>query len=199
MSGNANPDWKTSKNYAEYDKVRESMILAAAELIEADGLEKLRLDQVAKKVGCVRQTVYRYFNSKKDIAEAVLLDFTLINAEAVIQHVSGIEDAEERLLEIIYFGAKNFAHNPKFRIFLDARNSKLFESLSFEALPDLLDQYEFDIDFGVMDLTTKDVSSKDMYTWVLMQIVSLASFGLINRGEDEVKQFIRNLIIRGPL
>ena len=100
---------KTKPQYPEYDAFREKLIVAAAEVIEEVGVDQLRLTEVAKRCGCVRQTVYRYFNSKKEITQAVLMHFTMINAMDVATHAASIQDPEDRLVEIIYFSAKNLA------------------------------------------------------------------------------------------
>ena len=111
------PQWKTRPDYASYDEARERIIVAAADVIGSVGLDKLRLDDVAKQAGCVRQTLYRYFNSKKDLAAAVLMYFTVISATEIADRVADIENPEDRLVEVVFYAAKNLGCNPKFRIF----------------------------------------------------------------------------------
>lgn len=51
---------------------RETILVAAARLIERDGLDALRMAAVARMSGYGRQTVYYHFRSKADILTAVV-------------------------------------------------------------------------------------------------------------------------------
>lgn len=193
---------KTHQQYSEHDQFKEKLILAAAEVIEEVGVDKLRLAEVAKRCGCVRQTVYRYFSNKKEITQAVLVHFTKINSMAVSIHVSELRNPEHRLVEIIYFGAKNMASNPAFKIFTDTRNSRLFSGLSAGTFTGFLNAYQFGDSESQSELTSRNISNKEMYTWITMQIMALVNLGMITEEDNDepaIKDFIRKMIVRGTL
>lgn len=190
--------WKTNPAYAEYDENRENIILAAAKVIESSSIEKLRLGEVAKEAGCVRQTLYRYFNSKQELIDAVLLHFTLLNAIDVMQRVEGIDDPKERLVEILFHSANNLIIDPKFKIFIEAPDSMLFSGISDGSVFELVNQ------FGTAELSDFSMGKaeheiKDFYTWIAIQVVALANFGLAGKSEQQARDFIRHYIVEGPL
>jgi AcrR family transcriptional regulator len=53
------------------DAGRERIIVAACELLEADGDETFSIDAVAKRAGVARMTVYNQFESKAGLFEAI--------------------------------------------------------------------------------------------------------------------------------
>ena len=53
------------------DAARERIVVAACELLEADGEERFSIDVVAKRAGVARMTVYNQFESKAGLFEAI--------------------------------------------------------------------------------------------------------------------------------
>jgi AcrR family transcriptional regulator len=53
------------------DAGRERIVVAACELLEADGDETFSIDAVAKRAGVARMTVYNQFESKSGLFEAI--------------------------------------------------------------------------------------------------------------------------------
>ena len=193
------PKWKTSTEYQEFDEQRERIIDCAREIIEEVGIGKLRLDEVAKRTGCVRQTIYRYFNSKKEISQAVLLHLTLQNAQEVMDHVKNIDSEEDLLVEMIYYGAKNLATDDRYKIITDNRNTTLFSGLSGETMDNFLNGYSFEKHNPLIKFVSTDINIKDLYLWLTMQVIALVNLGIINEKENKVRNFIRNMIVRGPI
>lgn len=80
---------------------REQIAQAAVALIARDGLRKLSVGAVARRVGVVPSALYRHFKSKDDILQAVLdlLAGRLMgNVQAVCQETS---DPTERLRRLL--------------------------------------------------------------------------------------------------
>jgi len=191
------PQWKANPAFPEYDSTRDSIILAAAEVIEEVGVDKLRLDKVGKLANCARQTLYRYFNSKEELVQAVVIHFTLENARDIIEHIQGITDPRERLVEILHRGSSNL-RKPKFAIFLDLRDSKYLATLSLERIPETLTTA-----FGEMltgdqadeILRARALSSQDVIAWIIMQTYSLALFDMVGKDPEREKAFIDKLVV----
>jgi len=60
-----------SKALDNYTLKNEAILAAAEELFLSLGYEKVTMDEVAKKAGVTKQTVYRYFSSKKLLLSAL--------------------------------------------------------------------------------------------------------------------------------
>jgi len=57
------------------ERRRAQLIRAAAYVIEAEGLDALRMPRVAEVAGCARSLVYRYFPRREDLLVAVTSEF----------------------------------------------------------------------------------------------------------------------------
>ena len=57
------------------DRRRRQLILAASQLIEADGVDAMRMPRVAELAGCARSLVYHYFPTREALFVAVLEHF----------------------------------------------------------------------------------------------------------------------------
>lgn len=61
---------KTSSNY-HHGNLRQTLLLAAAEMIAKNGIESLSLRKLADKVGVSRTAAYHYFEDKNDLLCAI--------------------------------------------------------------------------------------------------------------------------------
>ena len=57
------------------ERRRRQLVRAAAMLIESEGLDNLRMGDVAKVAGCSRQVAHNYFPQRDDLLRAVVIDF----------------------------------------------------------------------------------------------------------------------------
>ena len=64
----AAPDWKAKNQQPLFERILE----AAGSVMEAEGIDALRLDRVARVAGCSRSSLYRYFDAKETLILAVL-------------------------------------------------------------------------------------------------------------------------------
>jgi AcrR family transcriptional regulator len=79
----------------------DKALAAAQRCFVRFGLEKTTMDDIATEAGLSRATIYRYFNSKMEIAEEIgLRGVAAINA-SVITQIAPITDPVERLVEAI--------------------------------------------------------------------------------------------------
>jgi len=195
-----NAQWKANPDFAEYDEAKENIVLSAASIIEKVGIDKLRLDEVAKAAGCARPTLYRYFNSKAELITAVLFHYTMLNAEEITKHIEQFDAPTTRLVEIIYYGANNLRSNPVFKMFLESRNSSQFARLSLKAIPELLDKY---LNAELLDgmetsLSLKSgISRQELFTWLVMQVYALADYEILGDSPEQAREFIRKFMIPG--
>jgi len=77
------------------DEVADALLLAARELMEAFGIRRLRMDDVAKQAGYGRATLYRRFATRDELVWAVIIRdvrATLDEIEAAIADLATFRD-----------------------------------------------------------------------------------------------------------
>jgi AcrR family transcriptional regulator len=76
---------------------RDQILNAAREVIGENGYEKSSVDQIAKRAGVSRSTVYEYFSSKEDILKGCFAARREVIAEEFARRIDGAPGLEERL------------------------------------------------------------------------------------------------------
>lgn len=92
------------------DESAERILAAAIQQVEDFGLRRFTVDDVARRVGLSRVTIYRHFPKKDRLVEAVLLHELRRFLRAVDAAVAQYETLEERLVEGFVF-ALTFLRN----------------------------------------------------------------------------------------
>jgi AcrR family transcriptional regulator len=88
---------------------RETIVQAAREMIEAEGLERLSINVLAEKLGVKTPSLYRYVGDKTGLLRAVNED-TIAGLFAVLgEALSSPGPAEERLLAVA-LAYRQYAH-----------------------------------------------------------------------------------------
>lgn len=196
MNKNNTTNWKAKPYSADYDEMRINIVNAAWDLIGEHGATSLRLDEVAKKAGCARSSIYRYFDSKKELIVAVLIKW-LFDARAELQPIlDNIEDPVERLIEGIYIPMQAIRSTPYFH---DPKNNNNFmmASLALETVPEIMSAL-FDPFFEEakqQGLLRKNVSSEEAARWVLLIIIAMGVFGSGGMQSEEEKDYLKKMII----
>ena len=85
------------------DASRERILDAAAQQVEDFGVRRFTMDDVARRVGLSRVTIYRHFPKKDRLVEAVLLREMNRFLRAVDEAVAPCRTLEERLVEGFVF------------------------------------------------------------------------------------------------
>src|SRR3954452_2858743 len=81
----------------------ERILEAAAEQVEHFGLRRFTLDDVARRLGISRVTIYRYFPKRDALVEAVVLRELQRFLRAIDAAVEPYQELEERLVEGMVF------------------------------------------------------------------------------------------------
>ena len=84
------------------DVRRIEIITAASKLFEKNGYEKTPVESIIKEVGIAKGTFYHYFESKKEILEAIVLQIgtemaAYFSAIVAIENLSAIEKFQRML------------------------------------------------------------------------------------------------------
>lgn len=84
---------------SEVDEVAEALVEAGRELIEAFGIRRLRMEDVARQAGYGRATLYRRFATREELVRAVVDREVRLTLWAIAHHVAPIPDLRDRVVE----------------------------------------------------------------------------------------------------
>lgn len=85
----------------EPEKIKESIIRAAKELFRKYGYHKTSVNEIAKKARIAKATIYKYFDSKEQVLDAILMDYLDINLREILSNKVTFANEEEHLKALI--------------------------------------------------------------------------------------------------
>jgi len=191
--------WKAKPTSAEYDKIKGKIVQCAWDLICDKGAESLRLDEVAKQSGCSRSSVYRYFDSKKELLVAVLMKWLFDTTEKLNPILENIEDPVERLVEGIYGPIHAVRTDQYLSQMWNSKNNSSSDlaALALEAIPEamsvILDPF-FEL-ANTKGWLRKDLTSEEAARWILMVIIAMGVFGSGGLTPEKEKDYLRKMIV----
>lgn len=97
--------WRAQPDAANYDRARNDILRAAERVVNRVGIADLRIGQVAQEADCTRQNVHRYFATRRDLVEAVLVNRSTRLAEAIATRLAGQGHPLDRLVDGIIAAA----------------------------------------------------------------------------------------------
>jgi AcrR family transcriptional regulator len=80
---------------------RDQILNAAREVIGENGYEQSSVDQIAKRAGLSRSTVYEYFSSKEEILRGSFSAQRELLAQELARRIDAVEGLEDRLTAFI--------------------------------------------------------------------------------------------------
>jgi AcrR family transcriptional regulator len=187
--------------FGSEDGLRNRILDAADACISRYGVQKTTIEDVAKKAGVARATLYKYVPGGRD---ALVLAVLLREAERSIDVVLAAMDRADTLEDSLTAGVLAAVD----RIRSDDHLAYLFspEILGFasrldgvgEALADstarVLRPY---LDAGrAQGLIPPDLDERDIADWVMRIIASLLWFEGLPRGRDDLSAFVRRFAVR---
>lgn len=72
----------------EPEKIKESILRAAKELFRKYGYHKTSVNEIAKKARIAKATIYKYFESKEQILDFILMDYLDVNLHGILSNSS---------------------------------------------------------------------------------------------------------------
>ena len=85
----------------EVDKIKESIKKAAQDLFRKYGYHKTSVNEIAKRAKIAKATIYKYFESKELLLQAILMEYIQQSVHEIIHNSSEELDEEEYLSMII--------------------------------------------------------------------------------------------------
>jgi AcrR family transcriptional regulator len=81
------------------DDVAEALLTAGREMVEAFGIRRLRMDDVARQAGYGRATLYRRFATRDDLVWAVVTREVQATLLDISRQIAGVPDLGDRVVE----------------------------------------------------------------------------------------------------
>lgn len=85
----------------EAEKIKESVKRAASELFRKFGYHKTSVNEIAKKARIAKATIYKYFESKEQILDDILMDYLDTNLHEIINNKLNYDNEEEHLKALV--------------------------------------------------------------------------------------------------
>lgn len=167
-------EWKARNQPPLYDRILE----AAGRAMEEEGIDALRLDRVARAVGCSRSSLYRYFDAKESLILAVLEKRVASMAQRIFIELEPVRDPADRLISGIVRAVELAHSDPQFTALFSAPNSPTVIRIAGMALPLLL----LPVIAAILPLAADggllpaDVPTEEAARWVVMIVVGLLTF-----------------------
>ncbi len=188
---------KAKPENPEYDDIKQHMVDEAIELMAEQGFDKFRFDQLAKRVGRNRTTIYRYFDSKQELITAVMKTLMVEITENIIEDTAGTkETTPNSITDNLYQVIHAMRTEDRYRIIMDAQNVEQFSELAKANLSKIatimLSKFMLDSDAG--RLLRTDIDMDEAIHWLFHQIISYGFLGLKGESEGEQKQYLYRMV-----
>lgn len=113
----ADSGWRADPGTEVYDQMRTRVVDAAESYVEANGLARVRIEDIADTAGCSRATIYRYFADKDELIREVLIRRSRRISSKLARLVDALDDPAELLVQGIVRGVEEFGNDPYFESF----------------------------------------------------------------------------------
>jgi TetR/AcrR family transcriptional regulator, repressor for uid operon len=183
------------------DRAAIRIVAAAREEFERYGIRRTTVEQVARRAGVSRVTVYRKFDGKEALVRAVVLD----DIQRFARHVDSLwrsDDAvEDRLIETCTLAVMALRRNPLFNTLLRSEPDALLQQLTLDgeeifklACDVLAARLQEHVEKG--DLPELDVRlASELVVRLGFSVVVLPFGGFPGQDEDDVRRQLRSAVI----
>ncbi|MEN0138555.1 MAG: TetR/AcrR family transcriptional regulator [Rhodococcus sp. (in: high G+C Gram-positive bacteria)] len=175
------------------EEASRRIVIAAVELISRKGTA-ISIADVAESLGVIRQTVYRYFPSTDSLLRAAAIAAVDGVLDRLTQHVAGIEDPAEAVVEAVIYTLDEAPRVPQLGIMLSGSHAYTEGITSEEALAFGMTMIRrFDVDWerhGYGEHTLRELVEYQLRT---MQSFFISP-GDPPRSQDELRVYLRRWV-----
>ncbi len=193
-----NNDRKAKPDHPGYDENRARIVEAAIEIMAEHGFQRLRFDELATRVDLNRTTIYRYFDSKRDLVSAAMKVLMYEITEEVIGDISPMrQTTPDVFTDNLYNVIHSLRTNPRYGVIMDAQNVEQFADLSAanvaEIAMGIMSRYLSDEEIG--NLLRDDLDLDEVVHWLIHQIISYGFLGLQGEDEQAQKAYLGRMVV----
>jgi len=193
--------WGEEQALLDDDEARRRLVEAAGRCIVRRGDTQFRMAEVADEAGVARSTVYRYFSTRGDLIQDLLVRRTEAALETVVRALPHPEDAVRSIPDLILAPVGLVEGNPLNEALFSPRSRAFVTSLelSSEALVDaslrhygpLLERWRSE---GQLH---DDLDLRDTVRWMNAVSLVLLAPPWRERSKPAKRQFLDRYLIRG--
>lgn len=85
----------------EADKIKETVKKSARELFRKYGYHKTSVNEIAKKARIAKATIYKYFESKEQVLDSIVMDYLELNLKEILSKKVNHASEEEHLKALV--------------------------------------------------------------------------------------------------
>lgn len=189
---------KAKADTEEYRQTKDQIIRIAAELIEEGGYKGLKFDELAARYGCNRATLYRYFDSKQELLEEVMLMLMTEVTQDILASTAGTEKVTRKsFAKNLYKVIETIGGEARYAIIIVPENVKLFSELAQQYYGELANQVLQERLDGADEKTPlrSEVDATQIVPWLMHQIVSYSFLGVPGDSIKEKKDFLERMVV----
>ena len=193
--------WKAKTHRAEYDRMRERIVLAAWSFACDHGFHRLTLNAVASQAGCARSSVYRYFDNKEQLLGAVLQDRVYRLGQELEQELQRWPEHGEQMVRGLYLAVCEFRHSPALELLrtLLVDDEQQLADIVLDYIPRIAsDMLSIDPVFAearAAGQVREGVSDDDIMRWLVTVGLTLAQQSMLDDDPDAELAFLRKMLL----
>jgi AcrR family transcriptional regulator len=184
------------------DETSDRILAAAIEQVEDFGVRRFTIDDVARRVGLSRVTIYRYFPKKDRLIEAVILHELRRFLRDIDRAVTPYETLEERLVEGFVFALTFLRRHRLLNRLLRTEPELILPALTVNASPILAAAREFisrysrgEAERGGLPLTDEDIEgTSEMLARAVLSFVLTPDSVLGLKTPAEIRRFAEHYL-----
>ncbi|QUR68357.1 TetR/AcrR family transcriptional regulator [Mycobacterium spongiae] len=193
--------WRADPQAANYDQARTDILRAAERVMNQVGIAGLRIGQVAAEADCTRQNVHRYFATRRDLVEAVLVHRSARLSATIRQRVAAQARPLDRLVEGIIAATDIAAGDHHLRSYYSGASAD--QMLRFiTSSPALRDQVAAPIEAFADEIGVRDdaaMSVPELTEWFFRIFVSELVWALTTQQSIEERRRNLRVLMASPL
>ena len=180
----------------------ERILAAAAQQVEDFGLRRFTIDDVARRLGVSRVTIYRYFPKRDRLVQAVLLRELHRFLDRVAAAVEPCDTLEQKLVEGVVFALGYLRRHRLLQRVLRTEPELLLPGLTLGAGPVLAAGREFiaefarrEADAGRLPLTETELQAiSELLARAVLSFLLTPDSVLGMRSDDQVREFAEHYL-----
>src|SRR3954469_24316505 len=111
------------------DELEQRILDAAVEEVALSGFKRLALEDVARRAGVTRVTLYRRFGNREALIEAMAVRETQRFLDALVTAAGGLETLGDQIAEPLVVGLRFMRPHPVARRAMEAEREAIIEYL----------------------------------------------------------------------
>lgn len=164
------------------------IVAAAVELIRVNGSASIA--EVAESLGVIRQTVYRYFPTTDALLQAAAVESVGAFLDRLAEHVRGLTDPAEAVVEGIVFTLDRVPRAPQLRLMLSGEHSHTEAIASEQAMAFGMTMIQrFDVDWAAHGFDEARLRELVEFQLRIMQSFFISP-GDPRRTQDELRGYL---------